>query len=493
MYNYYAAKSVQQNLMRFQPRPLHQGTVEKAVSSTPTTVYGHGPTGTFSYPGMDQFVFNAMMLPNTGLQSRLPFRTTNETNPVYSIVTGITAHTGSNPTNECDDAPAAGMLKLCKSSGPLGRFSMQTRTFNLEHFGELTNRGEFMDLSLIGNPLMENATSPTMPGVATADAALRNEAAKALFELASSWAIKHAPVLYTGSPTNNTAGGGYREYNGLETLVNDGYRDVETGVACAAADSIIQSFGNARITSATADIVGKCQRIAYMLRHISTRTGMGNTRWVWSMHPSLFYDLSEVWAYYYYTRQLNNLTFNSSFQLNLDGADVTQIRDTMRGDLENRVGQFLIVDGRQVEVVLDDSIPETEITPGVFTSDIYMIPLTVRGGVPVTYMEAWNWGGPGGPAEAAQLLAPGDSYRVSDQGAFFWHRKPPVNLCVEMITWNKPRLVLRTPYLAARISNIAWSPTVQHERSPFHSSGYFVNGGATSRAGFGPSFLTPTS
>ena len=457
--------------------------VTKEAGSTPTTTYGHGPGGVFSFPGLDQQVFNAMMLPHTGLQALLPWRLTNTTDPVYSIVTGVTAHTGSNPTNECDDPPVAGMMKLCMHSAPLGRLSMQTRTFNIEHAGEQTNRGEFMDLSLIGNPVT-NAAVPTMPGVSAAEAALRNEGAKALFELASSWALKYAPVLYTGTPTNNTAGKGYKEYYGLESQN-----------ACTAADSLVVSFGNQQVTSSTADIVGKLQRMFFMLQTIASRTNLGNVRWVISMPYSLFYDLSEVWAYYYWTRVLPQLTFASSFQLNLNAGDATSLRDQMRGDLNARTGQFLPINGQMVEVVLDDAIPETEITPGVFASDIYIIPLTVRSGQnQVTYMEMYNYNAPGGSMDLARLLAPGDTYTVSDGGAYIWHKKPPHNLCVELAIWSRPRLVVRTPYIAGRLTGVAWSPQISHERSPFSALGYPMDtGGRTSRLGYSPSFFPPTS
>lgn len=471
----------------------NQGMVTKEAGSTVTGLQGHGPGGTFSFPGMDQQVFNAMMLPHTGLQAILPFRLTNVTDPVYSIVTGVTATSGEDPTNECDDPPFAGATKLCMHTAPLGRISLKTRTYNIEHAGEITNRGEFMDLSLVGNPLT-NAAVPSMPTPVTAADALRNEASKALFELAAGWATRYAPMLYTGSPLNNTAGGGYKEYHGFQRLINTGYQDLEKGVACPAADSLVVPFGNQLITSATADIVGKIQRTSYMLQVIASRTGMGEVRWVLSVPYSLFYDLSEVWAYYYWTRVLPQLSFSNSFQLSLNAGDATTLRDQMRGDMGARTGQFLPINGTPVQVVLDDSIPTTEIAPGVFSGDIYLIPLTVRAGQGiVTFMEMFNWASPNGPMEMASILAPGGHYYTSDAGAYMWHRLPPHNLCVESAVWSRPRLVVRTPYLAGRITGVAWSPQISHERSPFHSSGYHVNGGRTDRQGYGPSFFPPTS
>lgn len=465
----------------------------KAVSSTPISTYGHGPGGLASYPGLMQQVFNAMILPHLGLEGRLPFRLTNETDAVGAILTGVTATTGNNPTGVCDDPKTAGLAKLCMTSWPLGRISLQTNVLNLERFGERTNRGEFMDLQLVGNPLLGSG-APSMPAGAMAQGALQSEANKAMFEFAASWAREYAHLLYDGNPTNNTGGGGYKEPYGLQSLVNTGYRDAESGDLCPAADAIVESFGNASITNADVDIVGKIQDVFFRLRHIASRAGLGAARWVMSMPLGLFYRLSEVWAYYYITRALDGLTFPTVAQVNVDGVDVTTIRDQMRGSLESRTGQFLLIDGQRVDVVLDDAIPETEYTPGFFVSDIYILPLTVLGGTtPVLYKEAFNWDTPGGAMDGARFLAPGDSYFVTDSGAFFWHRKPPTNLCVQVASWSRPRYVLRTPYISARITDVGWSPLTEHERSPFTDSGYFANGGFTSRANRGPSFYSPTA
>lgn len=464
----------------------------KAAGSTPTTVYGHGPGGLFSHPGLSQQIFNAMILPHLGLQARIPVRTSNDTNPLYGILTGVTATSGSNPTGECDDFPQAGLAKLCTTSVAFGRIGLDTRVFDIEHAGERTNRGEFLDLQLLGNPMAMGDTGyPTIPGGAVDP--LKDEAGKALFEFGASWVRQYARLLYAGNPTNNTAGGGYKEYYGLDSLINTGYRDAETGVACAAADSIIESFGNANVTSQSADIVGVVQDVFFRLRHIAGRAALGACRWAIAMPYGMFYRLSEVWAYYYLTRALDGLTFNSAVQVGINGDDVVRIRDQMRGNMESRTGQFLMIDGQRVDVVLDDSIAETEVSPGVFASDIYIIPMTVNGGVPATYMEYYNFDVPGGATEFARRFAPGDSYYTTDTGMYLWHRKPPTNFCVELTCLSRPRVVLRTPYIAARITDVAWSPLTTHERSPFTDSGYFVNGGSTSRLGYGPSYYSPTA
>lgn len=465
---------------------------QKAAGSTPTTIYGHGPGGLLSAPGMDRMVFNAMILPHMGLEARLPLLISNDTDPLYGIITGVTASTGDNPSTECADFPVAGTAKLCTHSAPFGRIGLNTRVFDIEHAGERTNRGEFLDFSLIGSPLNErNSLTPTIPGAGNGQW-LNNEVMKAMFEFGASWSLRYATLLYSANPTNNN-GTGYKEFYGLDALINTGYRDAESGIACPAADSIIWAFNNQNITDADADIVGVVQDLMFRLKHIARRAGLGNVRWVLTMPYGMFYRLTEVWAYYYISRAITGLTFQTNVSVNIEGDQVTVLRDQMRGDLANRTGQYLIVDGEPIDVVLDDGITETEVTPGVFSADIYAVPMTVMGGVPVCYKEAFNFDTPGGSMEMARLMAPGDSYYTTDRGAFIWHKKPPTNWCVEVTTLHKPRVILRTPYLAARITDVAWSPVTQHERSPFTTSGYYVDGGRTSRLGYGPSFYSPTS
>ena len=473
---------------------LQASSTTKAVSSTPTAGWGHGATGVFSQAGLDQQVFNAMILPHLGIQAKLPIRISQMTDPLYGIMTGVTDSSGSNPTGVCDDFPSAGMMKLCMQTAVFGRYGLETNIYNIDRAGEQTNRGEFLDLQLLGNPQQNGANVPSVlgaGGISGAGAALNNEVAKTLFEFAASWALKYARLVYTGSPVNNTAGGGYEEYRGFETLVNTGYQDAVSGTACAAADSIVESFGNANVSDADANIVGKIQSYFHRIRHIASRAGLGQVRWEMSMPYGMFYRLSEVWAHYYWTQALNGLTFNSSLRMNLDQTSVTNIRDQFRGNLESRTGQFLLVDGQRIEVTLDDSIPETEIAPGVFTSDIYILPMTVLGGTPVTFMEYFSFDSPGGSMDMARQLAPGDSYYTSDGGAYLWHKKPPTNFCVKTLAITKPRLIMRTPYIAVRLTDVAWAPETQHERSPFHGSDYFVNGGSTTQPA--PSFYDPTA
>jgi hypothetical protein len=107
-------------------------------------------------------------------------------------------------------------------------------------------------------------------------------------------------------------------------------------------------------------------------------------------------------------------------------------------------------------------------------------------------MEYVNYDMTGGFMDGARAYAPDGSYFTTDGGRFAWHKKPPANFCVQALVKSEPRLVLRTPMIAARITNVAYTP-LQHERDWNTSGYYFANGGKTDRLGYGPSFFSETS
>jgi len=144
-------------------------------------------------------------------------------------------------------------------------------------------------------------------------------------------------------------------------------------------------------------------------------------------------------------------------------------------------------------VILDDGIAETVGAGETFTSGMYFVPLRVLGNRPATFLEYVNYDGPMGAMEMARVFAPGDSYFTTNSGRFLWHRKPPTNFCVQMLAKTEWRVVVETPMLAARLTDVKYTP-VKHQRSwdPADSS-FYVDGGSTDRGQRGPSYYSPTA
>lgn len=467
------------------------GQTEKAVSSTPSTNWGHGRGGLFASPGLSQALFSAMILPSMGVGDTMPVRTVNYTDPLEGIITGVTDTTGSEPVGVCDDAPEAGVVKLCTHSFVFGRMSRQSQVMNVDRVGEITNRGEFSDFQVYGDPFGRSVNSALNPNVAggTLGEAVRGEAAKKLFELAVAWKRDFARLVFTGDPANNTAGGGYKEFWGLDALVNTGYRDAETGVACPAADSIIRSFGGLDVDSNGATLVKEITNIYRNLKFLARHANLEPVDFRMAMSFGLFYAITDLWPCAYLSYRCSPSTGSTNF---IDSGEAERLRGDMRGDLYNYNGQYLLIDGQKVPVVIDDSITETQPVAGQFQSDIYFLPYSVLGRTQTLFWEAFNFDTPGGAMEAARAFAPDGSFYTTDGGRFIWHRKPPTNMCVQVLSLTKPRMKLLTPYLAARLTNVRYTPLI-HERSWDSSASYFVDGGKQTGDTTQPSYYSPTS
>jgi hypothetical protein len=419
----------------------------------------------------------------------LPALPSIDTNPLRGIMTGVTAATGSNPTNVCDDCKEAGKMKLCTQSVPFGRYCLDTRVYQVDRIGERRNRGEMVDLTLMNQAfgLPFRGMTPTVP--LTGDP-MQREFSKAMFEFAVTWGFNFATQLWAASPANNTAGGGYREFVGLDLQINTGHVDAETGVACPGADSIIQSMANLEVTTNCGTYVAWITNIMRRLRFIASRAGLLPTQWVLSMRWSLFMLLTDCWpcAYHTYRCQVQDSTLIDPVP-SLDSAAMTRLRDEMRGDIGAMRGQYLLIDGEKVPVIIDDGITETQNAGSSFNSSIYFLPLFVLGNEPALYWEYFDFD-TATSNEEIRAMAPDGSYFTSDGGRFLWHRKPPSNWCVEMAALNKPRIVLETPYLAARMTNVRYTP-LAHERDWSTSASYYYDGGGYERDYYGPSYYEP--
>lgn len=473
-------------------RKIGKMALKTVPSSTPTAGYAHGATGIFSHPALEQPLYSAVITPWTGLQYVLPVRGTIKTDPLYGIVTGVTATSGSEPTGVCDDPPTVGLAKICMASYNLGRESRQTSVLDVSRGDRITDRGEHTDFIVYGNPFgaernwMVPGVSPEFGGVAM------GEGTKRMVEFMVAWSRDFAGIIYTGNPTNNTAGGGYREPQGLDIIINTGHRDAETGQACEAADSIVRSFGSVNISTGTATQRGELVRlISYIYRNLQQNAGQMNLaplELVLVGRFSLFYELSEIWPIAYSTYRDSLVPTGSTNFVN--NMDAQRMRDDMRADLIMRNKQYLLIDGQRVPFIIDDSIAETTLANGALSSSLYFVPLRVLGGREATFLEYFDYGSAGVLRNAA-MMAPQDTYSISDNGRFLLHKKPPTNFCTQLLGLTEWRVVCTTPHLAARVTNIAYSPLI-HERSGDTSSNYFVNGGRTSRAG-SPSYYTQSS
>jgi hypothetical protein len=459
---------------------LRPGYKHDAPGNAGATIgYAHGPGGILSFPGVDPVAFHTIMGAQTIL-GQLPATPSLYTNPTYQTLTGVTDESGTEPDEVCDAGPIAGLLKSCLLTAPFGRYKRQTQEIDLDRIGQRVDRADPMDLTLVGSPLEDAGIFSGPGGVDPMPAdLLTNEISKRFWERnVAIWRLL-SRQLWVGTPNNNNVGGGYREFAGFETLVTTGHVDAQNNQSCPAIDSYVRSFGNVRIDVApgAANIVAALTDMYYQVKDRATRTGVMPVRWVFAMRPQLFYELTAVWPCSYLTYRCQT---QGNERVTIEGTAQTEFRDAMR------TGRYLLIDGERIPVIVDDGISEdtdaenANVPAGCFGTDIFLIPMSVVGGRSVTFLEYFQYSNP------AITDALGNMVLGRVEGAFItW----PVQTreCFQWESKIEPRLVLRTPWLAARLEDVNYCPA-QHVRDMFPDDPYFEDGGRTSRPG--PSYYT---
>ena len=455
------------------------GAKHDAPGSPITTGYTHGPGGHLSFPGVDPAVFHTVMGARSML-SQLPATPSQYTNPTFQVITGVQDITGGEPDGVCDASPVAGLMKSCMLTSVFGKYKRQTSELELDRVGQRTDRADPMDLALVGSPLADTgifsagAQDPNFP----ADM-LTNEVSRKFWERNVAIHRLLSRQLWTGTPVNNTGAGGYKELTGFESLINTGNVDAENGQSCAAIDSYLTNFNFQRfdLDGGGTALVEAITDMYYQVKDRAERMGVNPVRWVFAMRPQLFYELTNVWPCSYLTYRCQ---VAGNERVNIDGADQVRFRDEMR------TGKYLLIDGERVPVITDDGMSEltdeesADVPAGCFGTDIFLIPMSVVGGRAVTFLEYFQYANPAIQDSLGNMVLG----RV--EGAFItW----PVQTraCYQWETKIEPRLVVRTPWLAARLQNVVYCP-VQHARDAFPDAPYFTDGGRVSRAG--PSFFS---
>lgn len=448
-------------------------------TGTPTTNYMHGPGGIFGVPGLERDIISTRIQPQ-GLVGMLPAQGSMNMFPQFGYLTGFQDNTGTNPDGVCDDPMTAGPTKSCIQTAAYGRYSFMTKEIELNRVGQQTNRGEFLDLRVLNDPLLQPAGGILQQNIAgTPD--LRREVLMAMVEVGVSFQNLLIQQLYTGNPANNTGAGGYAEFPGLDILIGTNKVDAITGTECPSLDSDIKDFNYGLVDEVAngTDIVEVLTYMNRILRHNATRMNFDPTTWVITMRPELFFEITAVWPCSYLTYRCAFRDANGQERVVVDAADQINLRDTMRA------GSYLLIDGIQVPVIQDDGITEetdadnANILAGQFASDIYFIPMIIRGGQAATFMQYLDYNQ--GFMTAVQDGRLGDDF-WTDGGRFAWHKKPPLNWCNQWVSKIEPRVILLTPQLAGRLQNVRYAP-LQHTRQPFPNDPYFVDGGETVRLG----------
>jgi len=435
------------------------GMQTKTPAAFTTATRLHGAGGIFSISGTERDVISAHVRPE-GLASRLPILPSVSVNPMFASLTGVTDDVGDEPTNACDDAPT-GYVKGCYLTARFGRVRRDTNTIDMNDVMLKLNRGDFTDLVLHGQML---GLTDLVPSGITQDDVLNIMTAAEMLGVGV-----RTERLLTRQTWQGTWGVN-NEFPGLDSQIATGQVDANTGQACPALDSDVKNYNYAALTTS---IVTYVSQLEWFLRHNARKMGLEPVQYVITMRADLWFELTAIWPCAYNTNRCSPAA-DTGATVVIDGRENVSERDAMRN------GMYIDINGRRYPVVIDDGIFEHNSTnnanliPGEYASSIYMVPLSIVGGLPVTYREYVDY-----------RRAQPDVAFLRNMGTFFWTDNGVYTWAVETSKWcyklalkTEQRIVLRTPQLAGRIDAIKYSP-LQHLRDADPDSPYWVDGGVS--------------
>lgn len=462
-------------------------------AGVPVGPYGHGEGGLFNVRETNDAVFGAMILPQGGALDTIPVYRRDplaegtsmfgaEMASFDSLMTGITKGDlddfANQPTTDCADGPVGGLMKLCTIANPFGRYRAGIREVSMYRAGQRADRLDPISLRLMNSPTMQSVLgiSSNTPSAAST---LTNEIARRMYESAVSFRRMFAPRVWIGSPANNN--GEARDIVGLQTHINAGNKiDFQSSAVCTAANSDIKDFDYDLVGGNGRNLVEYLEMAEYYaVEWNGGRMGLNPISGWLFMRPEIWREISSTWPIEKYYQSMAQIDKVTNGRVLIDAAAALRERDTFR------TSHQLPINGRMYMVVEDDSIPvqtsnETpKLQPGQYASDIYFVPATVLGGIPVTFFEHYDHNNE--QAMTIQQLAGGALTFTTDNGLFRWYMNFK-NGCLNMTYEFSPRLKVKTPQVAFRILNVAVEP-LQAVRSWDPDSSYFADGGNTSTAG----------
>lgn len=446
---------------------------QKNVTFSPNVQYLHGPNQLLSFPGLDPDIFSVIQRPR-GLARILPIRASRYEQPLFDVITSQTRPEGAPPADPCSAPPPPGMLREEAIRAPFGLLRLRTDTIDAVSLGRLKNRGEPMDLRLV-NQLV--ASSPFVPDPCRDPNFVQSEIGFKMFMLGLEIERALERMVFTGNGA--MAGNGYGQFRGLEMLVNTGLIGEISGALVPALDSTVVNWSNS-LFSATRVVNGRSVNMVELLSSLlffmesrAEDTGLAPVQYVLVMPRDLFWELSAVWPCQYLTTGCETSGNTDKELIIATGAEQVNTRD----DYRNR--NYLMINGKPYPVITSEGMTQNATANGVGT-DIYLLPLSAAG-MQTLYLEHFDFNNPE-LAAAASGMGPAQ-ISSSNNGMFVWTYERS-ELCWWYSATVRPRIVLRTPWLAARIRNVVYKP-VYHTYDGFLDGLYPPPGGGLYRKDWG--------
>lgn len=448
----------------------------------PIGPYLHSTGGLFNRRDRENPIFSAMMSPNAGVADAIPvFNGARNLDNQFgatdwafdSLITGQTAGNldtfANQPTLPCADGPTAGSMKFCTMVNTTGNYKMSTVEVFDDRAGRVADMVDAFTVQVANE--MPRSVFGTPTATPSLQNAVSNELASRIWEMVNGFQRMFYPRVFTGSPANNV--GEARDIVGLDIHINSGNKvDASSQQVCTAANSDVKNFGNALITSTTANIMAYLEMADAFVMYKARKQGLGTPTYMIAMRPELWQEITKIIPVRALQEVIAAINAVTNGRANVDGTTMQNERNAMRDAM------MIPLNGRMVRVVIDDTIAETNLgnIAGVptYTSTIYGIPLTVLGGYPVTFWEYFNHDN----NQARVIQQASGGFRWTTDGGMFKWTSDFKQGCLKLNATFTPRLRMRTPQIAWRIDGVGYQP-LQHFSSWDPNSSYFVDGGNT--------------
>lgn len=429
-----------------------------------------GQFGIFADPYARPQRWSALARPPRGIYELATLRRSEFVKERLDLMSGVTAAAGTNASNWCGNPPTVGQGKVAAQDYEWGEYYIKTNLNALPLLGQV-RRGEVPGMVLNAPPESRN---PLIPSLMYSLENTRSQLAYELFLIGVHLERTLDSVGITGDDTQASAAtevGWIREFKGLDSQIKTGYTDARTGVAVPAADSAVISFnGNISGTIGGGDgrnLVQAGSDLVWGLMDRARTFGMDETLFAFVMRKEAFRAVVENWACNYATYRCQSS--NAGQPVVNDARDMNQLR------LEMMQGQYLLVDGNRIPVVFSEGIPQTSQGNGLFTSDIYVVPVSWAG-IPLLVLEYFDMNNQY-LQEYAGFVNP-DSHRTLNDGLFLVGSRDS-GFCEEFLFGARMRLILETPFLAGRLDDIQYSFRAPIRTADPSNTFTYANGGRT--------------
>lgn len=440
------------------------------ASTVSNWVGAHGPFGLFNIGADRPEMFSTMSRP-TDLSNVIPLFPSRNTNERMAIMTGQTETEGTRAADICSEGPTPGKLKRCRINVVWGTLKVDGRVERLTSFGNRLDYSDldknFLNLQAINNRLLPDFLSPQN---------VNTDAGKMFFEMSAEIERSYSILDIAGQNGNTSDAAHYadwiEQYDGLNRWIRTGYTDAG-GTACAALDSLVITH-NAPIGSNGTNgqtFIANMMAAWRSAKQRASDVGMGDVQFAIVAHPNASWGLYDQWACAYNS---DRCTGSAGNPVNQDALFVMNFKQQLMN------GQYLLIDNDRAPILWSHGMQWDGVSNNRWNTDIYVVPISWRGRpllyrqfFPLNNAEAQEW--------MAGVPAAGSLIRITNGGLYALGGRTTNGFCAKPEIISRTRLILDTPFLAARVNDVQIDSVVVGF-DPFVGMTNYRNGGVSTNA-----------